>query len=234
MIATANQRLTEAWLRPVEQIVLPALESKLRVLGFASPTPGAGVTTLCQAAAETLKRSGTKVLLIDLSQKLVQSAPAKVWSPGEDSAADFVAKSPAGYDVLPGIVTPDTRFLFNNTKRLRRALTEELASYDAIIVDLPPLVQPHADGVNPIAAALVCDQVLVVCAHDQTSRSASRSATELARAAGVKLAGVVWNNFGTPPVGLDMARSVRRSLWFAPGIAAFLERRLIGSTFLNS
>ena len=234
MSPTDDLSITEAWIRPVEQLVLPALESRIRVLGLTSPEVGAGVTTLCHAAAETLARSGVKVLLIDFTGALQDGDPERVWVPGEQGAGAFVQRHPGGYDVLTAVVTEATRFLFNNGKRLRRTLFEDLSEYSTIVVDLPPLLGHRTDGINPVAPGLVCDQVLLVCANERTTRSSARAAVDAGKTAGLKLAGAVWNNFGAPPLGRDMARSARKSLWIMPGLARYIERRLARSPFLNS
>ena len=232
MTSTEEQPITEAWTRPVEQLVLPALESRMRVMGFTSPEVGAGVTTLCHAAAETLARSGARVLLIDFSGEPTADGGV-AWAPGDSNAASLLRRHPAGYDVLPVIVTSHTRFLFNNAKRLRQALSEELSDYGAILLDLPPLLDERSDNVNPTAVALVCDQVLLVCASQRTTRPSARAAADAARAAGVKIEGIVWNNFGTLSLGRDMARSARKVFWVVPGLSRWLERKLTRSTFLN-
>jgi Mrp family chromosome partitioning ATPase len=222
----------ETWTRAVEQLVLPILEGRVRVLGVTSPEEGAGASTLSGAAACALARSGLKVLLIDLSPRTA-AEQAKAWVPGESGAASYVRPHAAGYDVLTAVVTPETRFLFNNGQRLRSTLTGDLGDYGAVIVDLPPLLDDERDGVNALAAALVCDQVLLVCANRRTARSDARAATELARSNGVRLSGVVWNNFGEMGLGEEIATTIKRRLRFVPGMARFADRRIARSTFLN-
>ncbi len=232
--AVQIRAIMESWLRPVEQIVLPALENKIRVLGITGPHPGAGVSTLCAAAAETLARSGAKVLLIDFSTRVSPAEVPGAWVPGEAGAQTHIRRHPTGFDQLAAVATPDTRFLFNNGKRLRRTLFEDLADYTVIVADLPPLLDDGSEHVNPLAVALACDQVLMVCANGRTPRAAAGAAAEAARAAGVRLTGVIWNDFGTPTMGRDMARSARRVFSYFPPLARFLEQRLKRSPFLNT
>ncbi len=230
-----NNIVTESWLRPVEQIVLPALENKVRVLGFTAPHDGAGVSTLARAAALSLTRSGLKVLLIDFSSRVSSAASATgVWVPGEGGAQSHIRRDEAGIDVLVAVPTSDTRYMFNNGKRLKRTLNEDLSDYGVIVADLPPLAEDRPDGINPLAVGLACDQVLLVCANERTTRTAAATAAEKARHAGVKLCGVVWNAFSAPTIGEDMARSARRRLAFFPPIARWFERRFSRSPFLNS
>ncbi len=234
MVQSVTMPINEAWLRPVEQLVMPALENKIRVLGFTSPEAGTGVTTLARAAAEVLARSGARVLLICYASNDIAAAGATAWKPGEPGASQHIARHQDGYDVLTAEVNAQTRFLFNNAKRLRRSLVEDLADYGTIVVDLPPILEDKPDSINPLASALVCDQVVLVCANERTTRASASQAIEAARAAGVKIAGAVWNDLGVAPLGKDMARSAMSRLWFMPKVARFLERRLSRSRFLNS
>ncbi len=225
--------IKETWLRPVEQLVLPALESRIRILGFTGPEAGTGVSTLCRAAAEVLARSGARVLLLDLSPAAASGHDPMAWTPGRNGAMSAVAPDPAGFDVLRAGITPDSRFLFNNARSLRSTLSEELSRYSAIVVDLPPLLDARPESINPIACALVCDDVVLVCANDVTSRTSATKASQAARSAGIKLSGAVWNRRGACSTGEEMARSARRWLRFTPGLAAAVERRLKQTPLLD-
>ncbi len=233
MPPNTNTPIKETWLRPVEQLVLPALESRIRILGFTGPETGTGVSTLCRASAEVLARSGARVLLLDLSPDAASGRDPMSWTPGRNGAMSAVAPDPAGFDVLRAGITPDSRFLFNNARSLRSTLSEELSRYSAIVVNLPPLLDARPESINPIACALVCDEVVLVCAQDVTSRTSASQAAEAARAAGVKLTGAVWNRRGASTTGQEMARSARRWLRFAPRLAAAVERRLTRTPLLD-
>lgn len=221
------------WMRPIEQIVLPVLESKIRVLGFTSANHGAGVTSVTTAAALALAKSGIKVVVLDFTQPVANAADGSQWLPGEGGAQARITPAPGGYDLLAAIATEDTRYLFNSGKRLRRTLFEDLSEYAAVLVDLPPLLAARSDTINPVTAALACDQVLLVVANCRTSRDTARQAVELAKSSGIKLTGAIFNNCGAPTVGRDIARSARRYLAFAPALAKFIERKALGSSLLN-
>ncbi len=231
---SANQPLSfnPAWMRAVEQLVVPALENKVRVLGLTAPHIGAGVSSLASAAAESIARSGTRVLCVDFSQPVANVGGE--WAPGDGTAPSRIEADPAGFDRLTAVASAESRYTFNNGKRLRRTLFDELSEYTVIVVDLPALIETETDSINPLAVALACDQVLMVCARDRTTRPQITDAAHRARQAGVKLGGIVWNDFSTPSLGMDIAGSVRRRLGFFPPLAHFLERRFARSTFLNS
>jgi Mrp family chromosome partitioning ATPase len=233
MSADATAPDKELWLRPVEQLVLPALEGRIRIQGFTSAEEGTGVTSLCMTAAEVLARSGTRVLLIDLSSQAPPSGASRPWSPGRGEAAAAITPTTAGYDLLRATTTPASRFQFNNPQSLRTMLTEELSGYAVVVVDLPPLIDNRPQSFNPIACALVCDDVVLVCAQNLTTRTSAASATAAARSAGVKLTGAVWNRRGQSTPGEEMARSARKWLSFIPPLARSLDRRLRRTPLLN-
>ena len=224
-----------SWLGPVEQLVLPALENKVRILGFSAPRRGAGVSALCRAAAETLARSGAKVLLIDFSQPVSAGDLAGgLWIPGDGGAHAQIKEDPSGFDVLTAVPTAETRYVYNNGTRLKRTLSEDLSDYGVVIADLPPLLDERAERINPLAVALACDQVVLVCANNRTTWSDAAAASGKARQAGIKLDGVVWNGLAAPTLGQSMAQSAGRWLAFLPRLADWLQCRLQKSPFLNS
>lgn len=225
--------MIEAWVRPVEQIVLPALEGQVRVIGITAPNHGAGATTLCEAIAETLSKSGIKVLLLDLTRNVVPEGDRPGWLPGETPAVKHIIRHASGFDTLTAHPTSKSRFLFNNGKRLRLALKDELAEYGVIIIDLPVLLDQDTNNVNPVTAALVCDSVLMVCGREHTPREALRSAAELARSSGIKLTGVVYNELGKPSVGTEIACSLDSISRFAPNLIGWLQRRVAASPLLR-
>lgn len=225
--------MRQTWIRPIEQIVLPALEGKLRILGFTSPGHGAGVTSICQAAAETIARSGVKVLLLDLTQASEATGRVPGWVPGLSAAREQAHRHESGFDILTAQPSPETRFLFNDGKRLRLALAAELADYAVVIVDLPPLLDASAEIVNPVAAALACDQVLLVCANALTRRPEARSAVALARASGIKLSGTVFNDLGRPGLVEEIATSLAHWTRFWPALSIRLDRLIRTNPILN-
>lgn len=226
--------MRQTWIRPIELVVLPALDGRIRVLGFTSPDHGAGVTSVARAAAETIARSGVRTLLLDLTTAAGKSDSApNGWTPGAQSAAAGAQADAAGYDVLIAQPTTEARFLFNDAKRLRQTLSDELAGYAVIVVDLPPLLESSAESINPVAAALACDRVLMVYAKGLTRRVDMTAAGDLAKASGIKLEGLVYNEHGEPSLGKELAAKVARLTPKWPRLFGWLERTLLQSPILR-
>lgn len=221
--------MRQSWIRPIEQVVLPALEGKLRVLGITSPDHGAGVTSVAQAAAETIARSGIRVLLLDLTQVTEAAGGWHGWIPGASGARESARPNPSGYDMLVAHPSAETRFLFNDGKRLRLALTDELAEYAVIIVDMPPLLDASSQIINPVAAALACDKVLMVYAKGLTKRVDMTAASDLARASGIKLEGLIFNELGQPSLAKELSAKIRRLAPLWPSLVGWLDRKIQSS-----
>ena len=228
--------MRQSWIRPIELVVLPALDGKIRVLGFTSPGHGAGVTSVARAAAETIARSGVRTLLLDLTTAANGSALASEcagWIPGAHNVPASAQPHAAGYDILVAQPSAETRFLFNDAKRLRQALAAELRGYAVVVVDLPPLLDTGADIINPVAAALACDRVLMVYAKGLTKRVDMTAAGDLAQASGIKLEGLIFNERGEPPLGKELATKVARLTPIWPSLFGWIERRLQASPILR-
>lgn len=221
--------MRQSWIRPIEQVVLPALEGKLRILGFTSPDHGAGVTSVAQAAAETIARSGIKVLLLDLTQASDAAGGGHGWIPGAPGTQQGARPHAAGYDMLLAQPSADTRFLFNDGKRLRTALADELAEYAVIVVDLPPLLDASSLIINPVTAALACDKVLMVYAKGLTKRVDMAAATDLARASGIRLEGLIFNERGQPSLAREISSTIRRFAPIWPSLFGWLDRKVQSS-----
>jgi Mrp family chromosome partitioning ATPase len=225
--------MISAWLHSIEQIMLAAVNSKTRVIGVLSPDRGSGVSTLCAMLAESFARSGMRTLLVDLASPMRLATEEAGWVPGEP-ALQHVRSDPKGYDVLAAPATPATRALFNKADAFRGLFDNDLKTYAAIVVDLPPPVDRSEDMINPMAAASACDTVIMVCAMGQLMQPRIKATVADLTSAGVVLGGTVINHKQSPTLGVDMAAAVRRLTFVLPRTAPWLARKLAASKFLNS
>lgn len=182
------------WIGPVQQILIAARGSGLRILGITSPRLGSGVSTLAREAAENSSRSGIRTLLVDLTASVTQSAALPSWAPGQNAIKDGIKNVRAGYDQLTLIPTAETRFLFNNTQLLRTPLDSDLSEYATVIVDLPPLLSTQSDLLSSLAAASSCDAVCVVCVTDRDTSDDLGAVSDMLKNAGIRLLGIVLND----------------------------------------
>ena len=153
--------------------------------------------------------------------------------PGGQNVGLAVRTEPSGLSVLTADANTATRALFNNVEFLQQTLSAELASYSAIVLDLPAVREDVDNRLNPLATARVADAVLMVCLTGQVDRAQLGDAVETLKMAGVNLAGVVLNDYFGTTLGDEIASRIEAKQRLLPGLAALIAGRMRGSRFLN-
>lgn len=179
------------WQRSIEQIVVA--NKSYRLLGFTSVHRGAGVSLICRHVAQTMAVNGMKTLIITLSD--AHASPS--WTTSDKPVASGALRSTIvpsrhGYDVLPGCDS-EGRPVAPNIVQLRHVLDTELADYNRIILDLPPISSVAEDGLSTVAVSVVCDRTLLVCAIGSDRKGEVAEALALLRGAGATVTGIVSN-----------------------------------------
>lgn len=213
--------------------MLATVDSKTRVLGVLSPDVGVGVSTLCRMIADSHCRAGRKTLLVDLTQIVSDVEDDDGWAPG-DGAAQMIQRGDDSFDVLHAWPTIVTRPLFNNVDTLRRLFSEQLAAYEAVVVDLPPVLDQQESLINPLAAARACDAVIMICTPGRVTQQRIKQTVLTLGTAGIQLGGVVLNDVHNPTLGEELAASARKLARFAPRLASRVEYWLLANEFLKS
>jgi Mrp family chromosome partitioning ATPase len=190
-----SYQMTDPWIRPVEQIVLWSISNDCRIIGFTSPEPRSGVSTLARSVASVCARSGLRTLLFDMTQP-VSVATQPSWFPLEGDPSNFMSRHPLGFDCLTAHPTPATQFAFNNVEDLRQTLAQTLAGYAKIVLDIPALLDLDSNSINPAAAAAACDSTLLVCVKGRVSHDQLGRAVAMSQSAGAKIAGTIVNDMG--------------------------------------
>ena len=146
-----------------------------RIITVFSPKGGTGKTVVAtNLAASFAKHEGRRTLLLDLDLQFGDAAimlglePDKtiydlVVAPGEldsEKLAGYIARHPAGLDILPAPLRPEDAELVTEGK-LGRLLEVARESYDMIVVDTSPFFH------GPMLATLdQTDDLLLVCSLD--------------------------------------------------------------------
>lgn len=222
----------ESWGRSAEQVLLSTVESNARVLGLISPDGNSGVTSLCRHVALASMRAGSRTLLADFAQPVLDD-PDNGWGPG-DGAAQLISTRPDSYDLLEVHPTIGSRGKFNNISALEELFNVELKAYDRIILDLPAVNKRDLDHINPTAAARASDMVLMVCMPGRITQGSIQSALSVLEGAGATMGGIVLNDLANPTLGSQMAASARRLSRLSRRFSGWLERKALASSFLNS
>jgi Mrp family chromosome partitioning ATPase len=226
-----NSGWVEATIRAVENVVIASSETGVRVVGLAAPDAGAGVTTLAGTMATVYARSGFRTLLIDLQSTV--SHFDNTWLPGKNDAREFIVPGADEVDRLYGRPERRSQPLFNNVAALREAFSGQLQGYSKIVVDLPPLMENRAGGINAVAVAAACDSVLIVCAKGVVTTQRLRAMVGLVRSAGGQIGGSIMNEVRYPAPGAEIAAMAARALSFTPRFSQWIQRRAIASELLN-
>lgn len=226
--------MKKLWSQPVEQIVFTALEHKTRVIGVTGPTHAEAVADLTATMAATFAASGSRTILIDLSQPVQDGSKSPPWVPGDGGIGQSIQPTPGGFDVLQASPTAETRLLFSNADLYRRTFEQELRHYTSILIELPPVINGVMTGINPVGPALACDGVILMCTTGRSSRDELQGAVDPLKEAGVKLAGVVMNDSVMPTLADELVREARRLRFISPALSDWLERWLKSISLLNS
>lgn len=184
-----------------------SLAHPVRKLMVTSLADGDGKTFIARHLAVSMAQSGQRVILIDadLRQPMQARFDGVPPSPGLtdvllgncEPQECIRATSVDNLWLLPaGTVSPNPTELLESA-RLRELLTQLGESYDAVMMDTPP-VEPFADA---RVLALNSDAILMVLQPGTTLRDAALSAVETLRALpNTRLLGIVANKVA-PPAG---------------------------------
>jgi protein-tyrosine kinase len=209
-----------------------------RTICVTAANAGEGVSSLALALAHLAAAAGLETVLVDVNLPRPSASGAlglkrARWSPGDGSARSAIACAErVGLGVLPAPTGTDP-LAFRDPDKLRRVFEEDLADYDLIVVDASPVNSTPGTAIPAEAVAAACQATLIVVLTGVTSEHAVRTAKERLAAAGATIFGAVFNDRFNPCLADELCREVDRIARFAPGLAGWLRRRILGSTILN-
>ncbi|MEL6913596.1 MAG: polysaccharide biosynthesis tyrosine autokinase [Pseudomonadota bacterium] len=189
--------VAEAYRNLRTSLMLAHLDNPPKVIVFTSSVPGEGKTTNSIALAQNLIGLGKKVLLVegDIRRRtfskyfdnLPQRGLISVLS-GDKSLADGVMQAPGlGADILVGERTSTNAADVFSSETFKRFVQDARESYDAVIIDTPPiLVVPDARIIAEQA-----DAVIFTVRWDHTSRQQFEESLRLFRSTGQKITGLL-------------------------------------------
>jgi hypothetical protein len=185
---------TEIQDRSIEQIALSALRGQSRVTAFMAPDRYSGVSMMSEMVARVFANWGHKTLLIELSQSGEDSIE-RLTNSARHGLKPQIVHHRAGYDYLDTQMMSQAQQTFAKFEQFRRLLTDELADYSAIILDIPAVMAPRSDRINPVAIAAASDMLFLLCVKGRTTNQRVMHTIELTRTAGINVAGMVVNEF---------------------------------------
>ncbi len=159
------------WLASVEQLFLSVRSSTSQFVGFTSPKPRSGVTTIAGALSSLSAKAGQKTILLDFSVAPKEQDNKPAWCPGYSDIRQNVTRHHDGYDYLIADATTNSRPLFSNVELLNTSLRGGLQNYDAVFLDLAPVLDRSVYRINPLGPAATCGSVILVCARGRLQRA---------------------------------------------------------------
>lgn len=199
LIEKPTSQFAEALRNARASIIGVRADARPKVIALTSALPSEGKTTTALSLARTMALNGDKTIIVDVD---VRRAQLRQILPTADNEVGIVevlhgeatlekAIRPSDLANLDQIIVQAPYFssenLFGNNK-MPEILEQLSAKYDAIILDLPPLIG-LADG--RFLAALA-DVAVLVIRWDQTPKHAISSAVAALRADGTNLVGAMF------------------------------------------
>jgi hypothetical protein len=180
----------DEWASSAEQIAISQIIKGTRLVGFVSPTADSSTSLLARLVAEAMGRSGLKILLANLNtiQDVVRDnsavAVSEPWQPIRGDTNRLI-------DTLSANVTAETKPTFNNNSWLGGFFAEQLRTYSTIVLNLPPLIDEQKNRLSPLAAASVCQAVILTCPTGSVTRPQLAASLQLLDSADVNVIGLV-------------------------------------------
>jgi Mrp family chromosome partitioning ATPase len=208
----------DEWASSAEQIAISQIIKGTRLIGFISPTAASGTSLFARMVAEAMGRAGLKILLANLNatQEVIHETAAvavtEPWRPISDESNRLL-------DMLSANVTAETKPLFNNNGWLGSFFAEQLRTYSIVILDLPPLIQEHKNKLSPLAAASICQGIVLMCPTGGVTRAQVSRSLQLLQAAEVNVIGLVveegreqsgWRDFRSSANGPEFSHAQKR------------------------
>ena len=175
-------------------------DGKTRVIGITSSMRGEGKSFVACCVANSISKTGKKVLLIDgdlrlptVSKKLRlvnYKGLSNLLTDSESDLSELVYTDVFGsVNVLTSGFIPPNPWELLGSERMEQLVQELSEQYDYLIFDLPPI--------GPVTDALIMakymDGLMLVVRHEHTDTTALHDTIRQARMIGAKMLGFVYN-----------------------------------------
>lgn len=210
----------------IERIFLSAAARGGRVLGVIGCGPGDAQHLLARALAERSARSGERTLLLDLSLPVGPVTERIRWAPGDERVGESIQRDSRGFDRLTAVACPSTVMRFRNLGGLRHLLEQELAHYQAIVVDAGALLGADEAAIPAATIAQACETIVMATIPGTMRQDQFEAAVTTLGAAASRMVGLVLDDAGNPTVGEELCRLAGRLERYLPAVSRKLTRWL--------
>lgn len=210
----------------IERIFLSAAARGGRVLGVIGCGPDDAQHLLARALSERSARSGERTLLLDLSLPVGPMTERIRWAPGDERVGESIQRDPRGFDRLTAVACPSTVMRFRNLGGLRHLLEQELAHYQAIVVDAGALLGTDDAAIPAATIAQACETIVMATMPGTMRRDQFEAAVTTLGPAASRMVGLVLDDAGNPTVGEELCRLAGRFERYLPAVSRKLTRWL--------
>lgn len=190
---TNSERLT--------RLIACANAHPARIVGITGEKTGVGATATARQLATAYGRFGRKVLLVDASR--AEAPPSDEETPPKPPAS-LVEHGTHLCDGISFVSLAALPAAARGTGvRLREMLSAAADEGYAVIVDLPPVLEPDDGSLAAFSASAgACDIVFLVCLSGEMTQKQLARCIDTCEVAGVTLGGLVLNDWKLPASGL--------------------------------
>ncbi len=210
----------------IERVFLSAAARGGRVLGVVGCGPGEAQHLLARALAERSARSGVPTLLLDLSLPVGPVTDRIRWAPGDERVGESIQRDPRGFERLTAVACPTTVMRFRNLGGLKHLLEQELAHYQAIVIDAGSLLGTDEAAIPAATIAQACETIVMATIPGAMRRDQFEAAVATLGAAASRMVGLVLDDAGNPTVGEELCRLAARLERYLPAVSRKLTRWL--------
>jgi Mrp family chromosome partitioning ATPase len=188
---------TRPWARSVTKLLSFAEQSSVRIVGVAGQGYGVGASLLSNELAHTYIEFGKPTLLVNASRLEIDRN-----SVSEDRDIPFDLLGLA-HRHNTGLSTIDLADFSSELPSGRAAFKRMFESVSAVgvtvVVDLPPVSSAPGAGVPAfMVTGAACEMVFLVCLAGVVSKAELADCAEICKINGVKLSGIVSNDWMLP------------------------------------
>lgn len=187
-------RIDPASARRMSKVIASAQARSAKVIGVTGARSGIGVSVISRELAGALASFGVKTLLVDLSPVTLAMAQGQA---GEASLLTLaVEKAPLlSFVEVPAGSGP----LALSADAIRATLAQAVQDGFTVVLDLPPVMQASGQPAPAIVAVgPLCDVVFLVSLSGHVSRAELAACVEAGQIVGLKMGGMVLNDWRMP------------------------------------
>ena len=175
-------------------------DGSTRIIGITSSMRGEGKSFVSCCIANSIAKTGKRVLLIDADLRLPTVAKklklqnnvglSNLLTDSKVSTAETINRGAfGGVDVLTSGTIPPNPSELLESERMKQLLASYSEVFDYIVIDLPPVTAVT----DALIVSRYIDGLIIVTRHEHTDRTALSETIRQLRLAGARMLGFVYN-----------------------------------------